>query len=49
MNTRLIVIRSFDGLARGDAVTDPTRIAKILNSEWAHSVVCVLVAPEKGD
>jgi hypothetical protein len=48
MNIQLIVVRPFDGLGRGDSVTDPTRIVQILNSEWAHSVVRVLVAPEKG-
>jgi hypothetical protein len=49
MNIHLIVVRSFNGLTRGDTVTDPARIAKILNSEWAHSVVRVLAAPVKGD
>jgi len=49
MNIQLIVVRPFDGLARGDTVTDPTRIAQILNSEWAHSVVRVLAAPAKKD
>jgi hypothetical protein len=49
MNIHLIVVRSFDGLARGDTVTDPARIARILTSEWAHSVVRVLALPVKGN
>jgi hypothetical protein len=49
MNIQLIVVRPFDGLARGDTVTDPARIAQILTSEWAHSVVRVLAASVKRD
>jgi hypothetical protein len=49
MNIHLIVVRSFNGLTRGDAVTDSARITQILHSEWAHSVVRVLVAPVKRD
>lgn len=48
MNIHLIVVRPFDGLVRGDTVTDSVRIAQILTSEWAHSVVRVLAAPGKG-
>jgi hypothetical protein len=48
MNIQLIVVRPFDGLNRGDVVTNPARIALILNSEWARSVVRVLVAPGRG-
>ena len=47
MSIHLIVVRSFDDLARGDTVTDPSRIARILKSEWAHSVVRVLASPGK--
>jgi len=49
MNIRLAVARPFDGLDRGDLVTDPTPIAQILNREWAHSVVQVLAAPARKD
>jgi hypothetical protein len=49
MNIHLIVVRPFNGLSRGDTVTDPARIAQILNSEWAHSVVRVLAASVKRD
>ena len=48
MSIFLVVVKPFDSLARGDTVTNPTRIAKILGSEWAHSVVRVLIAPAKG-
>jgi hypothetical protein len=49
MNIHLIVVRPFDRLTRGDTVTDPARIAKILGSEWEQSVVRVLVVPVKGN
>jgi hypothetical protein len=48
MSIHLIVVRPFDRLTRGDTVTDPARIARILGSEWAHSVVRVLAEPVKG-
>lgn len=41
MDMHLVVVRPFDGLARGTMVTDPTRIAAILKSEHAHNVVRV--------
>jgi hypothetical protein len=47
MNIHLIVVKAFDGLARGDIVTDPVRVAQILSSESAHSVVRVLTARVK--
>ena len=49
MNIHLIVVRPFDRLTRGDTVTDSARIAQILGSEWAHSVVRVLTASVKGN
>jgi len=49
MSIHLIVVKPFDGLARGDTVTDPARITQILGSEWAHSVVRVLGETVKKD
>lgn len=48
MTYHLVVVRPFDGLARGDAVTDTARIAAILKSEHAHDVVRVIAPPQKG-
>ena len=39
MDLQLVVVRPFGGFARGDAVTDPNRIAEILNGEHATHVV----------
>jgi hypothetical protein len=44
MDTHLVVVRPFDGLARGTLVTDPARISAILNSEHARDVVRVAAA-----
>ncbi len=41
MEIHLVVVRPFDGLSRGDLVTDPARITTILSSERAHYVVRV--------
>lgn len=41
MEFHLVVIRAFAGFSRGDIITDPGRIAEILNSEQARSVVRV--------
>jgi hypothetical protein len=49
MNIHLVVVRPFDGLTRGDTVTDPARIAKVLSGEWAHSVVRILATVSKGN
>jgi len=49
MNMHLIVVRSFDGLARGHTFMDLVHITPILNTEWAHSVVRILAAFEKRD
>jgi len=46
METHLVVVRPFAGLARGAVVTDAARIAEILKSEHARDVVRV-VAPKK--
>ena len=48
MNTHLVVVRSFGGLARGDVVTDAVQIAEILSSEHARSVVRVVTPANKG-
>jgi len=41
MELHLVVVKPFNGLARGDMVTDPTRISAILSSEHARFVVRV--------
>jgi hypothetical protein len=48
MTLHLVVVRAFDGLARGDIVTDALRVTEILNSEHARSVVCVGTPANKG-
>jgi hypothetical protein len=48
MDMQLVVVRSFGDLARGDIVTDGARIAEILNSEHARSVVRVVMPASKG-
>lgn len=47
METYLVIVRPFGGLARGDTVSDGSRIAEILQSEHARDVVRV-IAPKKG-
>lgn len=47
MDFHLVVVRPFGQLARGDVVTEATRIAEVLSSEHAHNVVRVL-DPAKG-
>lgn len=49
MNIQLVVVRPFGNYARGDVVTDPVRIAQILNSDYAHAVVRVSLPAGKGD
>jgi hypothetical protein len=41
MEMHLVVVRPFDGLSRGDVITDSARIATILSGERAHYVVRV--------
>ena len=41
MKIQLVVVRPFDGLAKGDVVTDEQRIATILRGEHASDVVRV--------
>jgi hypothetical protein len=41
MQLHLIVTKPFDGLPRGEIITDPTQIATILKGEHAHCVVKV--------
>ena len=47
MELHLVVVRPFDGLARGDTVSDELRIAQILQTEHARDVVRV-IASKKG-
>ena len=49
MDFILVVVKPFSGFARGDNVSDRARIAQILSSEWAHSVVRVLVTSTRKD
>ena len=48
MDMHLVVVRSFDGLARGDIIIDAARIAEVLNSEHACCVVRVAIPANKG-
>jgi hypothetical protein len=41
MEIHLVVVKPFNGLARGDVITDPTRIAAVLSSDHARFVVRV--------
>jgi hypothetical protein len=41
MDIHLVVVKPFAGLARGDVVTDGTRVAEILGGELAAHVVRV--------
>jgi hypothetical protein len=47
MNIHLVVVKSFSNLARGDTVTDVSRITQILNSEHARCVVRVVAPASK--
>ena len=44
MKIQLVVVRPFEGLAKGDVVTDEERISAILRGEHAQDVVRVTVA-----
>ena len=44
MEMHLVVVRPFDGLARGTLITDPARITAVLKTEHAHHVVRVAAA-----
>lgn len=48
MDTHLVVVKPFDGFARGDIITDVTRIAQVLAGEHAHAVVRVQPTQNKG-
>jgi hypothetical protein len=48
MDMHLVVVKPFGDHARGDIVTDATRINEILNNEHARSVVRVVVSSNKG-
>ena len=43
----LVVVRQFNTFARGDIVTDATRIKQILNGEHARFVVRVVASTDK--
>jgi hypothetical protein len=43
MKVQLVVVRPFEGLAKGDIVTDEERIAAILRGDHAPDVVRVTV------
>ena len=47
MDMHLVVVRPFDGLMRGDIVTDAVRITEILSGEHARCVVRVGVSMKK--
>jgi hypothetical protein len=47
MEMHLVVVRPFNGLTRGDAVTDEVRIAEILRGEQAAHVVRVVAPSQK--
>ena len=48
MDIHLVVVRPFAGLARGDVIADATRVAEVLKSEHAPSVVQVMTPVVKG-
>ena len=48
MDMHLVVVRPFAGLARGDIISDRTRVAAILTSEHAVNVVRVGTPVRKG-
>jgi hypothetical protein len=48
MQVHLVVVRPFAALNRGDVITDPVRIAKILRGEHAQHVVRVATPADKG-
>lgn len=39
MEIHLVVVKPFDGVARGDIIKDQTRVSEILSSEHARFVV----------
>lgn len=47
MNMHLVVVRPFAGFARGDVIVESARIAEILKSEHAASVVRVVTPAAK--
>ncbi len=48
MDLQLVVVKPFEGLARGDIVTDTARVNEILNGEHARCVVRVVVPANRG-
>ncbi len=48
MDMHLVVVRPFGGLVRGDVITEPARIAEVMNSEHARFVVRVAASADKG-
>jgi hypothetical protein len=47
MDMHLVVVKPFGGFVRGDIVSDPTRVAEILNSEHVRFVVRVAASASK--
>ena len=45
MNTNLVVVRPFGGLARGALITDPARVSAVLAGENRFDVVQVDAQP----
>ena len=48
MDIHLVVVRPFADLARGDIISDRTRVAAILKGEHAANVVRVISPVRKG-
>ncbi len=48
MDMHLVVVKPFDGLGRGDIITDPKHISQVMNSEHVRNVVRVAEAANKG-
>jgi hypothetical protein len=49
MSMHLVVVRPFSGFARGDVITDESRISQILRGEQAAHVVRVVAPSQKED
>jgi hypothetical protein len=47
MTIHLVVVRPFAGLARGDVVADPARVAEILAGAHANDVVRVAASSKE--
>jgi hypothetical protein len=47
MDMKLVVVRPFAGHARGDAITDPETVRRVLAGEQAACVVRVPTEPQE--